>query len=228
LPRPNGMVPMAQPPRRGKSPDLGAVRPMAERNHVVARATSPKSLSTTTHHVANLPPEEPDPGNLHVRVREGASEQPLALLGVSRPISNGAALSVAGTWTPSGDNSYIGDTTVTEGTRDFIDASRNGQSERSSCSALRRRRKAWRISSARMPRRRSCLRKRAEKCRSSSDTGGCGSDAKTKRGNFSKPRSTPRKTRRTLPCARWRKLRRNRPRRSASASPPHSPTPVPV
>jgi hypothetical protein len=54
---------------------------MAERNHVVARATSPKSLSTTTHHVANLPPEEPDAGNLHVRVCEGASGQPLALLG---------------------------------------------------------------------------------------------------------------------------------------------------
>jgi hypothetical protein len=54
---------------------------MAERNHVVARATSPKSLSTTTNHVANLPPEEPDAGNLHVRVCEGASGQPLALLG---------------------------------------------------------------------------------------------------------------------------------------------------
>ena len=54
---------------------------MAERNHVVARATSSESLSTTTHHVAKLPPEEPDAGNLHVRVCEGASGQPLALLG---------------------------------------------------------------------------------------------------------------------------------------------------
>ena len=54
---------------------------MAERNHVVARATSPKSLSTTINRVANFPPEEPDAGNLHVRVCEGASGQPLALLG---------------------------------------------------------------------------------------------------------------------------------------------------
>jgi len=38
-------------------------------------------MSTTNRQVANLPPEEPDAGNLHVRVCEGASGQPLALLG---------------------------------------------------------------------------------------------------------------------------------------------------
>jgi hypothetical protein len=36
---------------------------------------------STNRKVANLPPEEPDAGNLHVRVCEGASGQPLALLG---------------------------------------------------------------------------------------------------------------------------------------------------
>jgi len=47
----------------------------------MARATNPKSIQATTNRVANLPPEEPDAGNLHVRVCEGASGQPLALLG---------------------------------------------------------------------------------------------------------------------------------------------------
>jgi hypothetical protein len=48
----------------------------------VARATNPESITTTTDYLAKLPPEEPDAGNLHVRVCEGASGQPLALLGV--------------------------------------------------------------------------------------------------------------------------------------------------
>jgi hypothetical protein len=38
-------------------------------------------MSTTNRQVAKLPPEEPDAGKLHVRVCEGASGQPLALLG---------------------------------------------------------------------------------------------------------------------------------------------------
>ena len=55
---------------------------MAARNHPVARATSEKSMrNTTNRQVAKLPPEEPDAGKLHVRVCEGASGQPLALLG---------------------------------------------------------------------------------------------------------------------------------------------------
>ena len=83
------MVPKSKPPRRSESTDLGAVPEMAARNHPVARATSEKSMrNTTNRQVAKLPPEEPDAGKLHVRVCEGASGQPLALLGVRAYVQN--------------------------------------------------------------------------------------------------------------------------------------------
>ena len=52
---------------------------MVEGHLPLARAKNP--ITITHLSVANLPPEEPDAVVPHVRVCEGASGQPLALLG---------------------------------------------------------------------------------------------------------------------------------------------------
>lgn len=52
---------------------------MVEGHLPLARAKNP--IEITHLSVANLPPEEPDAVVPHVRVCEGASGQPLALLG---------------------------------------------------------------------------------------------------------------------------------------------------
>ncbi len=72
------MVQVAQPARRPKAADVGDVCGVVKRSLPLAR---PENRNTITQSVANPPPEEPDAAVPHVRVSEGASGQPLALLG---------------------------------------------------------------------------------------------------------------------------------------------------